>query len=79
MKNILCQRTKRYQVALPDVRLVLLFKSVHKNRTPILLVQNDRPRTAGLTFPSTCNTQLDHASTEIGVDHALVCESGSFP
>lgn len=78
MKNILRQGTKCYQVAVPDVGLILLFKAVDVDGATVLLEENDRPRTAGLTFPSTCNALFDHASTKIGVDHALVCESGGF-
>ena len=79
MKNILRQGAKCDQVALPDVGLILLFKAVDVDGAMVLLEQNDHPRTAGLTFPSTCNAQLDHAPTEIGVDYAFVCDSCGFP
>ena len=72
MKNIIRQGTKCHQVALPNVGFVLLFKAVDVDGAIVLLEENDRPRPAGLTFPSTRNALLDHATTEIGVDSALV-------
>jgi len=79
MKNIVRQGTKCYQVALPDVGPVLLLKAVSVDGAIILLEEDDRPRTARLTFPSTRNALLDYASAKIGVDYPLVCESGGFP
>ncbi len=79
MKNVIRQGAKCDQVSLPDVGLVLLFKTIHKDGAIILLEENDGARAAGLSFSGACNALLDHPSAEIGVNHALVSEQGGIP
>ena len=70
---------KRLQLVCFDIAKVFLFETMHEHDSPFKPKEDNRPKSAGLSFAGTGDALLDDATSQIGVDHARIHRASRFP